>query len=93
MGIHDCFFRYRSTRVSIFQSFPFCCSNESRETQYKDNTQSLRLFGLRNVHAEDVHRVDANRLGKNMKEINEKLEKLKIGSCTKSNRDDLKQEG
>ena len=25
-----------------------------------------------------------------MKEINEKLEKLKIGSCTKSNRDDLK---
>ena len=33
-------------------------------TQYKDNTQSLRLFGLRNVHAEDVHHVDANRLGK-----------------------------
>ena len=28
-----------------------------------------------------------------MKEINEKLEKLKIGACTKSNRDDLKQEG
>ena len=28
-----------------------------------------------------------------MKEINENLEKLKIGSCTKSKRDDLKQEG
>ena len=28
-----------------------------------------------------------------MKEISEKLKKLKFGSCTKSNRDDLKQEG
>ena len=31
--------------------------------KYKVNTQSLRLFGLRNVHAEDVHRADADRLG------------------------------
>ena len=55
------------TEAQEFQSltfFLFCCINESRETQYKDNTQSLRLFGLRNVHAEDVQHVDANRLGK-----------------------------
>ena len=46
-----------------FSTFLFCC-HESRKTQYKVNTQSMRLFGLRNVHAEDVHHVDANRLGK-----------------------------
>ena len=46
------------TEAQVFQSltFLFCCSNESRETKYKDNT--------RDVHAEDVHHVDANRLRK-----------------------------
>ena len=42
----------------------FVVENESRETKYKVDTQSTRLFGLRNDHAEDVHRADANRLGK-----------------------------
>ena len=37
--------------------------NESRETKYKVDTQSMRLFGLLNDHTEDVHRADANRLG------------------------------
>ena len=48
----------QSFSVSFFKAMKNC------ETQYKDKTQFLRLFGLRNVHAEDVHHVDANRLGK-----------------------------
>ena len=53
MGSHDC-----SIFSVCFKAMKNC------ETQYKDKTQLLRLFGLRNVHAEDVHHVDANRLGK-----------------------------
>ena len=41
----------------------FVVENESRKIKYKVDTQSMRLFGLRNDHAEDVHRADANRLG------------------------------
>ena len=44
--------------------FQFAVENESRETKYKVETQSMRLFGLRNDCAEDVHRADANRLDK-----------------------------
>ena len=43
------------------KDFQFVVENESRETKYKVDTQSMRLFGLRNDHAEDVHRADANR--------------------------------
>ena len=46
------------------KDFQFVVENESRETKYKVDTQSMRLFGLRNDHAEDVHRADANRLEK-----------------------------
>ena len=53
MGSHDC-----SIFSVCFEAMKNC------ETQYKDKTQFLRLFGLRNVHAEDVHHVDANRLAK-----------------------------
>ena len=34
------------------------------KTKYKVDTQSMLFFGLRNDCAEDVHRADANRLGK-----------------------------
>ena len=44
------------------KDFQFVVENESRETKYKVDTQSMRLFCLRNDHAEDVHRADANRL-------------------------------
>ena len=47
--------------------FQFVVENECRETKYKVDSQSMRLFGLRNDHAEDVHRADANRL-ENMKD-------------------------
>ena len=46
------------------KDFQLVVENESRETKYKVDTQSMRLFGLRNDCAEDVHRADANRLGK-----------------------------
>ena len=46
------------------KDFQFVLENESRETKYIVDTQSMRLFGLRNDHAEDVHRADANRLKK-----------------------------
>ena len=46
------------------KDFKFVEENESRETKYKVDTQSMRLFGLRNDCAEDVHRADANRLEK-----------------------------
>ena len=42
----------------------FVVENECTETKYIVDTQSMRLFGLRNDHAEDVHRADANRLEK-----------------------------
>ena len=45
------------------KEFQFVVENESRETEYKVDTQSLRLFDLCNDRAEDVHRADANRLG------------------------------
>ena len=45
------------------KDFKFVVEIESRETKYKVDTQSMRLFGLRNDHAEDVHRADAVRLG------------------------------
>ena len=44
--------------------FQFVVENESRETKYIVDTQSMRIFGLRNDHAEDVHRANANRRGK-----------------------------
>ena len=44
------------------KDFQFVVENESRETKYKVDTQSMRLFGLRNDCSEDVHRADANRL-------------------------------
>ena len=44
------------------KEFQFVVKFESRETKYKVDTQSLRLFGFCNDHAEDVHRADANRL-------------------------------
>ena len=44
------------------KGFQFVVENVSRETKYKDDTQSMRLFGFCNDHAEDVHRADANRL-------------------------------
>ena len=44
------------------KDFQFVVESESRETKYKVDTQSMRLFGLRNDHAEDVQRADANRL-------------------------------
>ena len=40
--------------------FEFVVENEGRQTKYILNAQSLRLFGLRNDNAEDVHRADAN---------------------------------
>ena len=46
----------------------FVVENESTETKYIVDAQSMRLFGLCNDHAmcsdraEDVHRADANRL-------------------------------
>ena len=46
------------------KDFQCVVENEMRETKYKVDTQSMRLFGLRNDHAEDVHRADANRLEK-----------------------------
>ena len=46
------------------KDFQFVVENESRETKYKVDTQSMRFLGLRNDHAEDVHRADANRLEK-----------------------------
>ena len=46
------------------KDFQFVVENEGRETKYILNAQSLRLFGLRNDNAEDVHRADANRLEK-----------------------------
>ena len=49
------------------KDFQFVVENESRETKYKVDTQSMRLFGLRNDHAEDVHRADANRLDRKNK--------------------------
>ena len=49
------------------KDFHFVVENESRETKYKVDTQSMRLFGLRNDCAEDVHRADANRLGEKKK--------------------------
>ena len=52
------------------KDFQFVVENESRETKYKADTQSMRLFGFRNDCAEDVHRADANRLGK----IKEKIQ-------------------
>ena len=45
------------------KDFQFVVENESRE-KYKVDPQSMRLFGLCNDHAEDVHRADANRLEK-----------------------------
>ena len=45
------------------KDFQFVVENESGKTKYIVDTQSMRLFGLRNDHAEDVHRADANRLG------------------------------
>ena len=36
----------------------FVIERESGETKYIVDTQSMRLFGLRNDHAEDVHRAD-----------------------------------
>ena len=57
--------------ISLFlveaNDFQFVVENESRETKYKVDTQSMRLFGFRNDCAEDVHRADANRLGKKKK--------------------------
>ena len=54
--------------MSVFpveaKDFKFVVENESRETKYKVDTQSMRLFGFRNDCPEDVHRADANRLGK-----------------------------
>ena len=49
------------------KEFQFVVENESRETKYKVDTQSLRLFGLCIDHAKDVHRADANRLEKKSK--------------------------
>ena len=46
------------------KGFQFVVENESRKTKYKVDTQSMRLFGLRNDHTEDVHRADSNRLEK-----------------------------
>ena len=51
------------------KDFQFVVENESRETKYKVDTQSMRLFGLRNDHAEDVHRADANRLKKKLQHV------------------------
>ena len=45
------------------KDFKFVVEIECRETKYKVDTQSMRLFGLRNDYAEDVHRADADRLG------------------------------
>ena len=44
------------------KDFQFVVENENRDTKYKVDTQSMRLFGLRNDDAEDVHRADAARL-------------------------------
>ena len=76
MGSHDC-----SIFSVCFKAMKNC------ETQYKDKTQFLRLFGLRNVHAEDVHHVDANRLGK--KNYNDKR-KRKDWHCRTRNSDLLR---
>ena len=46
------------------KDFQFVVENESRETKCKVDTLSMRLFGLRNDCAEDVHRADANRFWK-----------------------------
>ena len=46
------------------KDFYFVVENESRETKNKVDTQSMRLFGLRNDHAVDVHFNDVNRLEK-----------------------------
>ena len=50
--------------------------NESRETKYIVDTESMRLLGLRNDHAEDVHRADANRLGKIKQEETTNIDNL-----------------
>ena len=42
------------------QDFSVCVEMRV-ETQSTKKYAVLRLFGLRNVHAEDVHRADANR--------------------------------
>ena len=44
------------------KDFEFVVENEGRQTKYILDAQSLRLFGLRNDNAEDVHHADANRL-------------------------------
>ena len=44
------------------KDFQFVVENDGTETKYIFDTQSMRLVGLRNDHAEDVHRADANRL-------------------------------
>ena len=36
------------------KDFQFVVENESRETEYKVDMQSMRLFGLRNDHVKDV---------------------------------------
>ena len=52
----------------------FVVENESTETKYIVDTQSMRLFGLCtdhamcSDHAKDVHRADANRLCKKKKQ-------------------------
>ena len=43
------------------EDFQFVVENESRNTKYEVDTQSMGLFGLRNDHVEDVRRADANR--------------------------------
>ena len=53
------------------KDFQFVVENENRNAKYKVDTQSMRLFGIRNDHAEDVHRADANRLEKNNHENDE----------------------
>ena len=51
------------------KDFQFVVENENRNSKYKVDTQSMRLFGLRNVHAEEVHRADANRLEEKKKKL------------------------
>ena len=72
------------------KDFQFVVENESRETKYKVDTQSMRLFGLRNDHAEDVHRADANRLDRKNKFNFSTTQKLKQLETTCNNRNLLK---
>ena len=51
------------------------CVEMSVETQSTKKYAVLRLFGLRNVHAEDVHRADANRRCKKKIQKQKKLKR------------------